>query len=1090
MALSSPNLVTATGQVIATGGKTCMPGPMITAAKSTAVLQGQTGFVPSTTSSQTVVIGQFGMLSNQASIVPSHNKTISDSQKGKPFMMGQPAALQPKSPILPCPVSSSNATAQVLTNTQLKQLTSSPQLIASQAPTAMIASQAQILGSLQALGASLPQGITWATHGGLQSPTLLTQNPIFIRSQQPDMFIQSPSPATAYAVPMASTTPSSHMTVIPTTPYLQKQKQVRPASSVATQTAVSTAAAAQSRAPPNRTQVRSIAKQRSRGQNNRSSPAGLQLPPPQTVTIQTQTPPLQHQKADAANQTKPTPEMKSTATQSKSVATETGQQVVLAKQHISPISAVNVLPKPTNTDVKSFPETPVITNNNVPETNMEVDPVPVVDVSPSLKDVATVEPEPLEKPRKEEDTVAIPHSDVISKEKQPQKAIVKPHILTHVIDGYVILEGPDPFPVSMFFNQAKQRSRGQNNRSSPAGLQLPPPQTVTIQTQTPPLQHQKADAANQTKPTPEMKSTATQSKSVATETGQQVVLAKQHISPISAVNVLPKPTNTDVKSFPETPVITNNNVPETNMEVDPVPVVDVSPSLKDVATVEPEPLEKPRKEEDTVAIPHSDVISKEKQPQKAIVKPHILTHVIDGYVILEGPDPFPVSRSSLLTDCTNIKPDSAEKPPEAEVPPVTKVSVEEKSQKTSKSRGPVELAKCEFCGKLGAKSKFKRSKRFCSTSCAKRYNVGCSKRLGIFPPASQQTSTTSLKYEGKIAKKKKMGFKTRKGWRKSQGGRLAYNVSEWQNQNTTSQSDQRTPIEIESEESVKEEREAEGETTDTPSGPESSMSPTTPSSHKEEMEVDGPEPTSIGSSNPLKWTVQEVVDFIYKLPGCADYADEFRSQEIDGQALLLLKEDHLMTAMSMKLGPALKICACIKSLKQGIDGKCQQDECIFSVFGLKYLATMQAVLFQNQNTTSQSDQRTPIEIESEESVKEEREAEGETTDTPSGPESSMSPTTPSSHKEEMEVDGPEPTSIGSSNPLKWTVQEVVDFIYKLPGCADYADEFRSQEIDGQALLLLKEDHLMTAMSMKLGPALKICACIKSLKQGIDGKCQQ
>lgn len=724
MALSSPNLVTATGQVIATGGKTCMPGPMITAAKSTAVLQGQTGFVPSTTSSQTVVIGQFGMLSNQASIVPSHNKTISDSQKGKPFMMGQPAALQPKSPILPCPVSSSNATAQVLTNTQLKQLTSSPQLIASQAPTAMIASQAQILGSLQALGASLPQGITWAAHGGLQSPTLLTQNPIFIRSQQPDMFIQSPSPATAYAVPMASTTPSSHMTVIPTTPYLQKQKQVRPASSVATQTAVSTAAAAQSRAPPNRT-------------------------------------------------------------------------------------------------------------------------------------------------------------------------------------------------------QAKQRSRGQNNRSSPGGLQPPPPQTVTIQTQTPPLQHQKADAANQTKPTPEMKSTATQSKSVATETGQQVVLAKQHISPISTVNVLPKPTTVDVKSFPETPVM-NNNMSETNMEVDPIPVVDTNPPLKDTATVEPEPIEKPRKEEDIVGIPHSDVISKEKQPQKAIVKPHILTHVIDGYVILEGPDPFPVSRSSLLTDCTNIKPDSAEKPPEAEVSPVAKVSIEEKSQKTSKSRGPVELAKCEFCGKLGAKSKFKRSKRFCSTSCAKRYNVGCSKRLGIFPPASQQTSTTSLKYEGKIAKKKKMGFKTRKGWRKSQGGRLAYNVSEWQNQNTTSQTDQRAPIEIESEESVKEEREAEGETTDTPSGPESSMSPTTPSSHKEEMEVDGPEPTSVVSSNPLKWTVQEVVDFIHGLPGCADYADEFRSQEIDGQALLLLKEDHLMTAMSMKLGPALKICACIKSLKQGIDGKCQQ----------------------------------------------------------------------------------------------------------------------------------------------------------------------
>lgn len=56
-----------------------------------------------------------------------------------------------------------------------------------------------------------------------------------------------------------------------------------------------------------------------------------------------------------------------------------------------------------------------------------------------------------------------------------------------------------------------------------------------------------------------------------------------------------------------------------------------------------------------------------------------------------------------------------------------------------------------------------------------------------------------------------------------------------------------------------------------------------------------------------------------------------------------------------------------------------------------------------------------------------------------------------------------------------------EFIKSMPGCAPYADEFRSQEIDGQALMLLKEDHLMTAMNMKLGPALKICAKINSIK---------
>lgn len=49
------------------------------------------------------------------------------------------------------------------------------------------------------------------------------------------------------------------------------------------------------------------------------------------------------------------------------------------------------------------------------------------------------------------------------------------------------------------------------------------------------------------------------------------------------------------------------------------------------------------------------------------------------------------------------------------------------------------------------------------------------------------------------------------------------------------------------------------------------------------------------------------------------------------------------------------------------------------------------------------------------------------------------------------------------------------------GCQEIADEFRSQEIDGQALLLLKEDHLMSTMNIKLGPALKIFARISMLK---------
>lgn len=69
------------------------------------------------------------------------------------------------------------------------------------------------------------------------------------------------------------------------------------------------------------------------------------------------------------------------------------------------------------------------------------------------------------------------------------------------------------------------------------------------------------------------------------------------------------------------------------------------------------------------------------------------------------------------------------------------------------------------------------------------------------------------------------------------------------------------------------------------------------------------------------------------------------------------------------------------------------------------------------------------------------------------------------------------------NPMKWGVSEVVDFVKSLPGCTEYAGDFAEHEIDGQALLLLKEDHLMSAMNMKLGPALKLCSKIEAIRAG-------
>ncbi|XP_019513155.1 PREDICTED: polyhomeotic-like protein 2 [Hipposideros armiger] len=172
----------------------------------------------------------------------------------------------------------------------------------------------------------------------------------------------------------------------------------------------------------------------------------------------------------------------------------------------------------------------------------------------------------------------------------------------------------------------------------------------------------------------------------------------------------------------------------------------------------------------------------ENKPPQAIVKPQILTHVIEGFVIQEGAEPFPVGRSSLLVG--NLKKKYAqgflpEKLPQQDHTTTTDSEMEEPYLQESKEEGTPLKLKCELCGRVDFAYKFKRSKRFCSMACAKRL----------------------------------------------------------------------------------------------------------------------------------------ILSLVLSPSGCQEIAEEFRAQEIDGQALLLLKEDHLMSAMNIKLGPALKIYARISMLK-------------------------------------------------------------------------------------------------------------------------------------------------------------------------------
>ncbi|XP_033617703.1 scm-like with four MBT domains protein 2 isoform X5 [Fukomys damarensis] len=67
-----------------------------------------------------------------------------------------------------------------------------------------------------------------------------------------------------------------------------------------------------------------------------------------------------------------------------------------------------------------------------------------------------------------------------------------------------------------------------------------------------------------------------------------------------------------------------------------------------------------------------------------------------------------------------------------------------------------------------------------------------------------------------------------------------------------------------------------------------------------------------------------------------------------------------------------------------------------------------------------------------------------------------------------------------SNPLEWTVTDVVQFI-KLTDCAPLAKIFQEQDIDGQALLLLTLPTVQECMELKLGPAIKLCHQIERVK---------
>ncbi|XP_010575485.1 PREDICTED: polyhomeotic-like protein 2 isoform X1 [Haliaeetus leucocephalus] len=331
------------------------------------------------------------------------------------------------------------------------------------------------------------------------------------------------------------------------------------------------------------------------------------------------------------------------------------------------------------------------------------------------------------------------------------------------------------------------------------------------------------------------------------------------------------------------------------------------------------------------AAPHNG----ENKPPQAIVKPQILTHVIEGFVIQEGAEPFPVGRSSLLVG--NLKKKYAqellaEKLPQQDNTTTTDSEMEEPylqgsarppqndflTKQESKEEGNPPKLKCELCGRVDFAYKFKRSKRFCSMACAKRYNVGCTKRVGLFHPDRSKLQKPGGPPHGR---------------RRTCKGTLPTLSKDTKKQPPVSIPPGSVPLSVTASLQLNHSQEDSSRCSDN-SSYEEPLSPISASSSTSrrrqgerdlelrEMELPDVHVRDLASighrflpSEPSKWNVEDVYEFIRSLPGCQEIAEEFRAQEIDGQALLLLKEDHLMSTMNIKLGPALKIYARISMLK-------------------------------------------------------------------------------------------------------------------------------------------------------------------------------
>ncbi|EDW43927.1 GM18916 [Drosophila sechellia] len=290
----------------------------------------------------------------------------------------------------------------------------------------------------------------------------------------------------------------------------------------------------------------------------------------------------------------------------------------------------------------------------------------------------------------------------------------------------------------------------------------------------------------------------------------------------------------------------------------------------------------------------SGISNGSKDLPKAMIKPNVLTHVIDGFIIQEANEPFPVTRQRYADKDVSDE------------PPKKKATMQEDIKLSGIASAPgSDMVACEQCGKMEHKAKLKR-KRYCSPGCSRQAKngiggVGSGETNGLGTGGIVGVDAMALvdRLDEAMAEEKMQTEATPK---------LSESFP------ILGASTEVPPMSLPVQAAIS----ASSPLAMPLGSPLSVALPTlaplsvvTSGATPKSSEVNGTDRPPISS-----WSVDDVSNFIRELPGCQDYVDDFIQQEIDGQALLLLKEKHLVNAMGMKLGPALKIVAKVESIKE------------------------------------------------------------------------------------------------------------------------------------------------------------------------------